>query len=65
MFLLLRFLPDLAIGFFRSRRDLLLENLALRQQLPVVQERRPPPRFVDVLLDRSRNVGESAAEGAA
>jgi hypothetical protein len=28
-----------------SRRDLLLENLALRQQLAVLKERRPRPRF--------------------
>src|ERR1035438_5870566 len=31
--------------FFHSRRDLLLENLALRQQLGVLQRRRPQPRF--------------------
>jgi hypothetical protein len=31
--------------FFRSRRDLLLENLALRQQLAVLRQRRPQPRF--------------------
>src|SRR5580700_5134165 len=30
---------------FRSRRDLLLENLALRQQLAVLARRHPQPRF--------------------
>src|ERR1039458_6350617 len=30
---------------FRSRRDLLLENLALRQQLAVMKWRHPQPRF--------------------
>jgi transposase InsO family protein len=30
----------------RSRRDLLLENLALRQQLAVLKKRHPQPRFV-------------------
>ena len=30
---------------FRSRRDLLLENLALRQQLAVLRRRHPQPRF--------------------
>ena len=30
---------------FRPRRDLLLENLALRQQLAVLARRRPQPRF--------------------
>lgn len=29
----------------RSRRDLLLENLALRQQLAVLKQRHPQPRF--------------------
>jgi putative transposase len=42
---LLSFLPVLAIRFFRSRRDLLLENLALRQQLAVLKLRHPQPRF--------------------
>src|SRR5215469_14304330 len=32
---------------FRARRDLLLENLALRQQLSVLARRRPQPRFSD------------------
>jgi putative transposase len=32
-----------AIRFFRSRRDLLLENLALRQQLAVLKRRRSHP----------------------
>jgi hypothetical protein len=42
---LLILLPLLATRFFRSRRDLLLENLALRQQLAVLKVRRPQPRF--------------------
>jgi putative transposase len=42
---LLSFLPVLATRFFRSRRDLLLENLALRQQLAVLKVRHPQPRF--------------------
>jgi transposase InsO family protein len=31
--------------FFRSRRDLILENVALRQQLAVLRRRHPQPRF--------------------
>ncbi len=31
--------------FFRSRRNLMLENLALRQQLTVLSARHPHPRF--------------------
>ena len=42
---LLRHLFILAIDFFRSRSELLLENLALRQQLAVLRQRRPQPRF--------------------
>jgi hypothetical protein len=42
---LLSLLPLLATRFFRSRRDLLLENLALRQQLTVLKIRHPQPRF--------------------
>jgi putative transposase len=45
MLCLLRILPTLAIGFLRSRRDLILENLALRQQLAVLRQRHPQPRF--------------------
>lgn len=45
MLRLLRAILTLAIGFCRSRRDLLLENLALRQQLTVLKQRRPQPRF--------------------
>jgi hypothetical protein len=41
----LRLILVLFSRFFRSRRDLLLENLALRQQLEVLQRRRPQPRF--------------------
>jgi transposase InsO family protein len=41
----MRLLFILAIDFFRSRRDLLLEDLALRQQLAVLRQRRPQPRF--------------------
>src|SRR6202048_3085054 len=42
---LLSLLSVLATRFFRSRRDLLLENLALRQQLAVLKVRHPQPRF--------------------
>ena len=45
MLRLLRILSTLAIQLFRSRRDLLLENLALRQQLAVLTCRHPQPRF--------------------
>ena len=36
-------LPAFSLRFFRSRRDLLLENLALRQQLVVLTRRHPKP----------------------
>ena len=36
---------DLVVLSCCSRRDLLLENLALRQQLAVLKQRRPQPRF--------------------
>jgi len=42
---LLRLLLTLPIRFFRSRCDLLLENLALRQQLTVLNKKHPKPRF--------------------
>jgi hypothetical protein len=45
MLYLLGLLSILVTQFFRSRRDLLLENLALRQQLSVLSERHPQPRF--------------------
>ena len=45
MLCLLRLLPVLAIRLLRSRRELLLENLALRQQLAVLKRRHPQPRF--------------------
>jgi hypothetical protein len=38
-------LSTLPTRFFRSHRDLLLENLALRQQLAVLRQRLPQPRF--------------------
>jgi transposase InsO family protein len=44
MLCLLRFLVILLIRIFRSRRDLLLENLALRQQLDVMKQRYPRPQ---------------------
>ena len=40
----LRLLSTLPIRLFCSRRDLLLENLALRQQLSVLKRRHPRPR---------------------
>ena len=45
-----RLLLGLLWRFFHSRRDLLLENLARRQQLLAVQRRRPRPRLAR--LDR-------------
>jgi hypothetical protein len=45
MLRLLRLLVVLSSRFFRSRCDLLLENLALRQQLGVFKQKRPQPRF--------------------
>ena len=45
MLRLLRLLFQLAVRSVCSRRDLVLENLALRQQLAVLRERRPRPRF--------------------
>ena len=43
MLCLLRLIVVLLIRVFRSRRDLLLENLALRQQLVVLKQRNPRP----------------------
>jgi len=45
MLCLLRLLIELFIRCFRSRCDVLLENLALRQQLGVLKKRYPQPRF--------------------
>src|SRR5437667_11885273 len=45
-----RLLLGLLWRFFHSRRDLLLEHLARRQQLLAVQRRRPRPRLAR--LDR-------------
>jgi hypothetical protein len=45
MFRLLRLLIGLFGGLIRSRRDLLLENLALRQQLIALQRRKRRPRL--------------------
>src|SRR5580658_1361451 len=45
---LLRFFAVLLSPPLRSRRCLLLENLALRQQLSVLARHRPRPRFSDV-----------------
>lgn len=42
---LLRLLFVVATRFFFSRRELLLENLALRQQLAVLKARQPKPRL--------------------
>ena len=41
----LKLLFVLALRSYCSRRDLLLENLALRQQLAVLKQRHPQPRF--------------------
>jgi putative transposase len=45
MLRLLRLLSFLVTRSFHSRRDLLLENLALRQQLAVLKERCPLPKL--------------------
>ena len=45
MLRLLRLLLILPVRFLCSRRDLVLENLALRQQLTVLRRRHPLPRF--------------------
>src|SRR6516164_7045776 len=42
---LLKLIFGVLVRSFRARRDLLLENLALRQQLAVLARRRPQPRF--------------------
>src|SRR5580698_4944284 len=42
---MLRLLFLLVVRFVRSRHDLLLENLALRQQLAVLARRHPQPKF--------------------
>ena len=48
----LKLLFDLIVQSCCSRRDLLLENLALRQQLTILKQRHPQPRFAvsDVVL---------------
>jgi hypothetical protein len=45
MLRLLKLIFGVFVRSFRARRDLLLENLALRQQLAVLARRRPQPRF--------------------
>ncbi|HEY1902167.1 MAG TPA: IS3 family transposase [Terracidiphilus sp.] len=45
MLRLLRLLFILPTEIFHTRRDLLLENLPLRQQLIILNRRRPQPRF--------------------
>jgi len=41
----LKLLFVLVVRSARSRRELLLENLALRQQLAVLKQKHPQPRF--------------------
>jgi hypothetical protein len=48
MLFLLRALIVLFARCFRSRRDLLFENLALRQQLAVMRKRHPQPRLTTI-----------------
>jgi putative transposase len=45
MLRLLKLLAMMATQIVRSRSDLLLENLALRQQLTVLRRKHPQPRF--------------------
>jgi len=47
---LLKLIFGVLVRSFRPRRDLLLENLALRQQLAVLARRRAQPRFSNDLL---------------
>jgi hypothetical protein len=42
---MLRLLVVIFTRYFRSRRDLVLENVALRQQLGVLMLKHPQPRF--------------------
>ena len=48
MFVQLRHLLGWVISFFRFREELLLENLALRQQLLALHAKRPRPRLSSV-----------------
>src|SRR5271167_4854265 len=48
MFVRLRYLLGWVISVFRSRGELLLENLALRQQLLALHAKRPRPRLSSV-----------------
>jgi putative transposase len=52
MFVCVRHLLGWIVSVFRSREELLLENLALRQQPPALHSKRPRPRlsFVDRLF---------------
>ena len=62
---ILRLVLVVLIRSLRSRRDLLLENLALRQQLAVLARRHPQPRFSfpdPLLLDRSAAVVRGMAK---
>jgi putative transposase len=45
MLVLLNILAALVVRIFCSRHELLLENLALRQQLAVLKQRHPQPRI--------------------
>src|SRR3984885_11526970 len=64
MLRLLRLLFVLFVRSFCSRRDLLLENLALRQQLAVVKERRPRPRFPPLIGCFGRPCAASVPNGS-
>jgi len=50
MFHFLRLWFEAIVSLFRSRQDLLLENLALRQQLSVFQRRNRRPKLA--VLDK-------------
>ena len=43
----LKMMAEFMICWFRGRRDLALENMALRQQLAVLQRTTKRPRFTD------------------
>src|SRR5216683_4583402 len=48
MFRLLLLIFGLPLRAFRSRRDLLLENLTLRQQLSVLKRCNPRPKLLEI-----------------
>ncbi|PYU27931.1 MAG: hypothetical protein DMG32_04410 [Acidobacteria bacterium] len=60
----IRLLAGAILRLFRARRRLLLENLALRQQLAALKKRHPRPKLgaLDKLFVGSGNFGRSIPE---